>query len=372
MRAFKVFVPQLKAARTDDGRRTLHGVMSSTIKDLHGDVMTLSALQDMERSARGKTFFLNHSYTVPEDVGGTITDIELQMWPDGTGADLPITVEVNEVNPRAVQAHESIENGTGLGISIGAVIPEGGAKRDKKAGGFIIEHVELLEASLVGIPANPRSWVEYAVKALNGIEDLEITEEWDPDDGQLDAVEPEITDAAEPVETPVELDVEASPEADAAVGDGAGLDAEDTLEAFITEVANESPALDDIDPTPQDAPVSIPEDEGGELPEAVTASAEEALVGIAPLVLSSLTNGNALLAAITSELVELRRDKATAERERDEAVALAQRALADTASILETLAATPAGRRAVVRESSTKFEHLSGVYSETFLKMLRG
>ena len=162
---FKVFVPMLKAAR-EDGKMRLHGIASSTIKDLHGDVMTRSAIEDMQRSAIGLTMFLNHSYTVPEDVGGTITSARLSDWADGTGTDLPVEVEVNEVNPRAVNAFESIEGGTQLGISIGAIIPEGGAKWDKKAGGFIIEHVQLLEASLVGIPANPRSWVEYAVKAL--------------------------------------------------------------------------------------------------------------------------------------------------------------------------------------------------------------
>jgi hypothetical protein len=45
------------------------------------------------------------------------------------------------------------------------MIPEGGAKRQKN-GSYIIEHVDLLETSLVGIPANPRSWVDYAAKAL--------------------------------------------------------------------------------------------------------------------------------------------------------------------------------------------------------------
>jgi len=61
-----------------------------------------------------------------------------------------------------------------------------------------------------------------------------------------------------------------------------------------------------------------------------------------------------------------------AERERDEAVLMARRVLTETASILDKLAATPVGRRAVVREVSTEFEHLSGVYSDEFLKMLRG
>lgn len=450
---FKVFAPRLKAARSDDGRMTLHGVASSTIKDLHGDQMTLNALRDMERTAMGMTVFLNHSYTVPEDVGGTVVGVRLEMWPDGTGADLPIDIEVNQSNPRALNAFESIENRTLLGISIGAVIPDGGAKYDKKAGGYIIDHVQLLEASLVGVPANPRSWVEYAVKALGistedaprfeavvdevDVEDAakpkahqhphahghdhEHTHGWgqtenvhshehahqhshshgddhehedsmndsehdhwhrtgeDKDhahenSGTYNSAEGAIDDhshldTVEAAQVDMDTAEAVTPAAEEPESD-ITLDAEPALDASMTEVETESLALDDT-PTPQDAPESIPEDEGGELPEAVTASADEAISDIAPLVLASLGNGNAMLAAITSELVDLRLRVSTAERERDEAVEMAQKALSDTASILEALAATPAGRRAVVRETSTKFEHLSGVYSDTFLKMLR-
>jgi hypothetical protein len=46
------------------------------------------------------------------------------------------------------------------------MIPEGGAVRNKKSGAYTIAHVELLETSVVGIPANPRSWVQNAVKSL--------------------------------------------------------------------------------------------------------------------------------------------------------------------------------------------------------------
>jgi hypothetical protein len=69
-----------------------------------------------------------------------------------------------------VKAFEAIEKGTKLGLSIGALIPDGGAIREKKSGSYLIQHVELLETSLVGIPANPRSWVEYAAKSLRATE----------------------------------------------------------------------------------------------------------------------------------------------------------------------------------------------------------
>lgn len=167
---FRIFSGLLKASRDGDGRMRLHGVASSTTKDLHGDTMTDSALEDMEKAANNNlTIFLNHSYNVPEDVGGSVEKALIKTrGSDHEGnpnRDLDIDIVVNEENPRAINTWKAIDKGTKLGLSIGAMIPEGGAKRQKN-GSYIIEHVDLLETSLVGIPANPRSWVDYAAKAL--------------------------------------------------------------------------------------------------------------------------------------------------------------------------------------------------------------
>jgi hypothetical protein len=129
----------------------------------------------MERAAANNlTIFLNHSYNVPEDVGGSVESARIKTrGVDHVGNpryDLELDILVNEANPRAVQTFEAIERGTKLGLSIGAMIPEGGATRDKKSGAYTIGHVDLLETSLVGIPANPHSWVEYAVKSLKAKE----------------------------------------------------------------------------------------------------------------------------------------------------------------------------------------------------------
>ena len=70
---FKIFTGVLKAARSPDGKMRVNGVASSTTRDLHGDVMLESALQDMETAAKDNlTVFLNHKYDVPEDVFGSI------------------------------------------------------------------------------------------------------------------------------------------------------------------------------------------------------------------------------------------------------------------------------------------------------------
>jgi len=195
-RDFSLFTGLLKTARTDDGL-ILSGIASSTIKDRHGDTMTANALKSMLESADGMTIYLNHEYKVPEDVAGTVRRAWIEKASDDLH-DLHFEIGINEENPRAVQAFNAIDKGTKLGLSIGAMIPEGGAKRNKSNGAYIIDDVELLETSIVSIPANPRSWVEYARKSLMTKSDI-----------------PEIEDDDEPVVEEIngnEDDPETSPE----------------------------------------------------------------------------------------------------------------------------------------------------------------
>jgi hypothetical protein len=170
--AFSLEGELLTASVGPDGKKMIHGVASSTTKDLHGDTITLSGLEDMERSAVGLTVFLNHSYEIPKDVGGTITKAGIKQKGVDQNGDpnyqLEVDIEVEDENPAALQTHKYIQKGRKLGLSIGAMIPEGGAKRQKD-GSYIIDHVLLLELSMVGIPANPKSWVDYAASALRGM-----------------------------------------------------------------------------------------------------------------------------------------------------------------------------------------------------------
>lgn len=165
------------------GKKIFRGIASSTTRDLHGDVITKSGLDDMERTAVGLTIFLNHSYEVPEDVGGTCTKaIVKQKGVDQDGEPnwiLDVESEVEEENERALKSWRMIKNGRKLGISIGAMIPKGGAIRQKD-GSYIIEHIQLLEYSIVGIPANPKSWVEYAASALRGYSAAKTTQLGNP------------------------------------------------------------------------------------------------------------------------------------------------------------------------------------------------
>ena len=162
----------LKAEVGTDNKMRLRGIASSSVRDLHGDIIMESALLDMEKAAnQNLTIFGNHSYDVPEDVYGSAERAALRR---NAGVDdkgepfhlLDLDIGINEENERAVKTWRAIRKGTKLGLSIGAMIPPGGAKIDKKTGTLIIEHLDLLETSIVGIPANPKSWVENAVKSF--------------------------------------------------------------------------------------------------------------------------------------------------------------------------------------------------------------
>lgn len=190
MNRFHIFSGLLKAYEDDTGKKRLHTTASSSIKDLVGDEITPAAISKMAERARGNlTIFLNHEYKVPEDVLGSAETAEVvDRGIDGDGnpvMDLDFDIVVNETNPRAVSTWEAIDSGVKLGTSIGAIVR---SAKKKKDGGLIISDLELLEASIVGIPANPRSWVQYAVKSLAPVETIEPEIELE--------VEPEIIQSA--------------------------------------------------------------------------------------------------------------------------------------------------------------------------------
>ena len=435
MNTFKIFAPMLKASMGTDGKMRLHGIASSTVKDRHGDTMNPSALVDMERSANNNlTIFLNHEYKVPEDVAGHVERAFVRSHPqDPDIHDLSLDIVINDKNERAVKAWEAIDGGTQLGLSIGAMIPDGGAERDRKTGSYSINHVDLLETSLVGVPANPRSWVEYAVKSLNGGTFLEENEEFDESESEVaDAVMAEKEIDSDTVET-FDTETEFEGTGEEMVGIEAPADGtvvelvvEEELEgAEIGEVLNAvttttyttntgnytiNPDITDAtvniktpyadvsidtgnrggkpaasDGSSQEALQSAPETEDED--EAVTPNpwaaiglssgptetkeVESALQLLEPTVVASLQNSSELLKAITRELIDTRKSLDEAVAERDQAIAMTEKVLSNTAEILARLSKTPAGRRAVVREASEKFAGLEAVYGEEFLTLLK-
>lgn len=173
---FKFYSGVLKAYTEDTPagkRRMLRTTASSTIRDLVGDEILPVAIDKMAEQARDNmTIWLNHSYQVPEDMLGSVRDAQvIQRGIDEEGnpiIDLDFDVALEEANPRALQTWDAISNGTKLGTSIGAQVKHA---TKRKGGGLIIDDIHLLEASIVGIPANPRSWVQSAIKSIKTLDD---------------------------------------------------------------------------------------------------------------------------------------------------------------------------------------------------------
>jgi HK97 family phage prohead protease len=175
---FKLYTNALKAYTADNGDLHVRGTTSSTIVDMHGDEMTLAALKSMEETAKqNMTVFLNHNYNVPDDLFGSVTDARIVKRYDqelGTEVyDLDIDVRVvgEDENPLAMKTYRAIKRGVKLGLSIGARV-EKVAKRKGAEGKetYVIDSVRLLESSVVGIPANQRSYLQSALKSLRSPE----------------------------------------------------------------------------------------------------------------------------------------------------------------------------------------------------------
>lgn len=367
---FQIFSGLLKASRSADGRLRLHGIASSTTRDLHGDTMEASALEDMERAANNNlTIFLNHSYEVPEDVAGSVERAKMKVRGVDAGGnpnyDLDMDIIVNDANERAVKAFEAIERGTKLGLSIGALIPDGGATKDATTKAWLIQHVELLETSLVGIPANPRSWVEYAVKSLNGggiAAPIVVGE--DGPELVLAAPEPDVTDAYQ------------SGCPDCEDGDPCSKHKDvtpDVTDATVTIEIDTGDGSSASDPEP-DASASQ------EALESNPGTGEEIASGDDAIDPSSLTLTVAVNKAVElmgqlieakTSIKELTVERDAALRDRDAAKEEATRVLTETQRVLESLADTPLMRRAVLVDAQASLsEQFSGIYGESLLKHL--
>lgn len=173
---FKLYTNALKAFEGPSGDHYVTGTTSSTIRDRHGDSMTMNALKSMEETAKQNlTVFLNHNYEVPQDLFGSVQDARIvKRWDEETGQevydlDIDIRVVGEDENPLAMKTYRAIKRGVKLGLSIGARVAK--VQKAKDAMGedtYIIDEVALLESSVVGIPANQRSYLQNALKSLRG------------------------------------------------------------------------------------------------------------------------------------------------------------------------------------------------------------
>lgn len=187
---FKVFSHGMHVIKTADGeeapaKKQIRVIASSSVKDRHGDTMTEHCVRSMAKQAQGMTIFRNHQYRVPEDVFGTVQAARtkrlsalqakqagfLEKGSTSSEDVLLLELDVNLFeNATNLETYAAVEDGITLGVSIGANLTdyEEDPDSDKQSWfpPLIINDVDLLEASIVGIPANPLSWVEGATKSV--------------------------------------------------------------------------------------------------------------------------------------------------------------------------------------------------------------
>jgi hypothetical protein len=140
-------------------------VSSSTEQDLYGDIMSITALQDMCNAPVGQSVFRDHSYSLPNDyLGKTVT--RSVMVSDGHVTDLHDAFGIYMKDENNAKSYDQIvsfkaRHGVSVGICISEYHYNGDV--DDWFAPIIIDRLYLVERSLVGIPASQRSWVENAI-----------------------------------------------------------------------------------------------------------------------------------------------------------------------------------------------------------------
>lgn len=366
---FKVFTGAMEPyTKSVDGveRKFIKTTASSTVTDRKGHEIDVKALEKMGATAMGKTIFLNHEYRVPEDLFGKVTDTKTKhmgydseknsIW------DLDLDVMVNEANPRAIQAWEAYEQGVTMGVSVGIIVKEWEPKKADKTlpktksdGIMVIKDVEFMEASIVGIPANPRTWVQGAVKSINDYKAAE-------DSGFLatlaaignavpveDLAEPEIKavtdDEHEHGETPTEA-----------------LDPDNDDSLSEQEVAKSDDNEAQVDAAEEVLNSTDPEASS----DGATQSASDSDAAAAPEV-SVAAGIDVLVNAYRSEIQDLRAQLSAVTRKLDEALEANVTAM----KFVERISSLPLGRKATYQHEIKSFrQELSGVYDADFLAFL--
>lgn len=161
---FEAYTGSMKVdENAPSGRYVVNMIGSSTTKDLQGDIMLMSALDDMTKVPENLTTWMNHQTDVPESVFGGLAS---QPWIKSSNgiADLYLSSEVESSNPRAMQTYNMISRGRRLGCSIGCMVLD--YDYDPSTETILISHVLPVEWSVVGVPAQMRCWVEVATKSL--------------------------------------------------------------------------------------------------------------------------------------------------------------------------------------------------------------
>ena len=144
-----------KSYETPEGDYYIEAVASSDQEDLVGDIMTQKALQEMKAGFIGKTVFMNHRTSVPDDVFGAV--IEAQIIKQNGAQLLIFKIVVEKENEAAMKTWRYINGGrVKLGTSVTILVNKSAPNPNRK-GGILIDSVESIEHSIVGVPCNRES-----------------------------------------------------------------------------------------------------------------------------------------------------------------------------------------------------------------------
>ena len=261
MLTFKFFTDKdkaLKAQTGADGRRRVVMTASTSVRDLVGDTFTQHALEQMRDMAPGTTIFLNHSSQVPYDVFGAVekADLVIRQVEGSDNQSYPIicleyVVLVDSTTDQAQKTYAQIENGiVTLGASVTVAVLD--KKPQAQGRGSIIDDIYYLECSVVGIPANPLSFVQYARKALNKEARLALTNAHEASPAGITLAEVlQKTSGVDPVGDTEDEAVEVNV-ADQNKQEGAGAPAKEVVQTVDAEIS----ASADAPPTAQAPEVS--------------------------------------------------------------------------------------------------------------------
>src|SRR2546428_120745 len=149
---------EAKLTKSSDGHYFLRGIVSDNKVDLDGDRISPALLSKWADTINSGTIncFTDHSHQLWDSVG---------VWQNAVVKDGVLWAEARledpTVNPKVAALIAKFEAGERIGISIGGDLSKSEDEFDGRTGKHVrkITEASLFEASLVGIPANPRSYV---------------------------------------------------------------------------------------------------------------------------------------------------------------------------------------------------------------------
>ena len=143
---------------------------SSNVEDLQGDTVTDEGLASMAQVTPGEAYsnlYLNHNYTLPYSFFGKLLASPV-IVKTGSIADLHLASDCTMKQDAAKGTYIEIQNGAHFGCSAGFIITKWHVEGEETDwwSPIFIDEVTILEFSVVGLPANPRAWVESGIKGL--------------------------------------------------------------------------------------------------------------------------------------------------------------------------------------------------------------